>query len=234
MMATLTAAPPVPDTIRCSRFAAAAAALRTAGPEYPGSAAARRDRPPIDRCPARVAWRSSDRKIAARPLPHRPPQRCRAGASCAATGSSASGSPLPIPTAARTTDPPERSFPRQRRGAPWQRRLRRSGRSSRAAPATDDARRATPGPEARPRSETRRERMRTCRLREAPHQQPWVRELCKPASLLSAEKQESAAELTLGGWHFARGAWIDRDRGPQRPRQTLETGFGDMMAVLAI
>jgi hypothetical protein len=24
---------------------------------------------------------------------------------------------------------------------------------------------------------------------------------------------ESAAELTLGGWHFARGARIDRDRG---------------------
>jgi hypothetical protein len=46
--------------------------------------------------------------------------------------------------------------------------------------------------------------------------------------------QNSAAELTFGGWHFPRGAWIDRNRGPQRPRQTLEAGFGDMMAVLAI
>jgi hypothetical protein len=44
----------------------------------------------------------------------------------------------------------------------------------------------------------------------------------------------SAAELTLGGWHFARGARIDRDRRAKRPRQTLEAGFGDMMAVLAI
>src|SRR5713101_5599447 len=46
--------------------------------------------------------------------------------------------------------------------------------------------------------------------------------------------QKSAAELTLGGWHFARGARIDRDRRPQCPRQTLEAGFGDMMAILAI
>ena len=46
--------------------------------------------------------------------------------------------------------------------------------------------------------------------------------------------RKSAAELTLGGRHFARGARIDRDRCTKRPRQTLEAGFGDMMAVLAI
>src|SRR5258708_38995458 len=45
---------------------------------------------------------------------------------------------------------------------------------------------------------------------------------------------KSAAELTLGGWHFARGLWIDRNRRTKRPGQTLEAGFGDMMAVLAI
>jgi hypothetical protein len=44
----------------------------------------------------------------------------------------------------------------------------------------------------------------------------------------------SAAELTLGGWHFAGSAWIDRNRCPKGSRQTLETGFGDMMAILAI
>jgi hypothetical protein len=43
---------------------------------------------------------------------------------------------------------------------------------------------------------------------------------------------KSAAELTLGGWHFARGFWIDGNRRPKRPSQTLEAGFGDMMAVL--
>ena len=46
--------------------------------------------------------------------------------------------------------------------------------------------------------------------------------------------KKSAAELTLGGRHFAGRARIDRNRGTKRPRQTLETGFGDMMAVLAI
>ncbi len=43
-----------------------------------------------------------------------------------------------------------------------------------------------------------------------------------------------AAERTLGGRHLARGARIDRNRRAQRPRQTLEAGFGDMVAVLAI
>ncbi len=47
-------------------------------------------------------------------------------------------------------------------------------------------------------------------------------------------RTRSAAELTLGGRHFARVARIDRNRRTQRPRQTLEAGFGDMMAVLAI
>src|SRR3954463_7160930 len=46
--------------------------------------------------------------------------------------------------------------------------------------------------------------------------------------------RRSAAELTLGGWHFALIARIDRERCPQRPRQTLETGFGDMMGVVAV
>jgi hypothetical protein len=46
--------------------------------------------------------------------------------------------------------------------------------------------------------------------------------------------KESAAEPTLGGRHFPRGARIDRNRRAKRPRQTLEAGFGDMMAVLAI
>jgi hypothetical protein len=51
---------------------------------------------------------------------------------------------------------------------------------------------------------------------------------------LLAMTTHSAAELTLGGWHFARRARIDRDSRAQRPRQTLEAGFGDMVAVLAI
>ena len=46
--------------------------------------------------------------------------------------------------------------------------------------------------------------------------------------------RKSAAELTLGGRHFTRRARIDRDRGTKRPRQTLEAGLGDMMAILAI
>src|SRR5664279_5484124 len=46
--------------------------------------------------------------------------------------------------------------------------------------------------------------------------------------------KKSAAELTFGGRHLASGTRIDRDRRAQRPRQTLEAGFGDMMAVLAI
>ena len=44
----------------------------------------------------------------------------------------------------------------------------------------------------------------------------------------------TAAKRTLGRWHLAGGAGIDRDRRPQRPRQTLKAGFGDMVAVLAI
>src|SRR6266581_1029789 len=48
------------------------------------------------------------------------------------------------------------------------------------------------------------------------------------------KSMRSAAEPTLGGWHLARRPRIDRDRRAQRPRQTLEAGFGDMVAVLAI
>jgi hypothetical protein len=56
----------------------------------------------------------------------------------------------------------------------------------------------------------------------------------KPVPTFPDHARKSAAELTLGGRHFTRGARIDGDRGPKRPCQTLEAGFGDMMAVLAI
>ena len=75
---------------------------------------------------------------------------------------------------------------------------------------------------------------RWTRSRRCWHRSRQGHEPCRPASVLSAENRSSAAELTLGGWHFARGARIDRHRRAQRARQTLEAGFGDMMAVLAV
>ena len=85
----------------------------------------------------------------------------------------------------------------------------------------------------KPRSESRHARTRNCRWRESPRHTPRRMNGINRHRKHSAER-ESAAELTLGGWHFARRARIDRDRRAQRPRQTLEAGFGDMVAVLAI
>src|SRR5262245_1050761 len=53
-------------------------------------------------------------------------------------------------------------------------------------------------------------------------------------SYVGRETELSAAERALGGGHFARRPRIDGDSRPQRPRQTLEAGFGDMVAVLPI
>ena len=44
----------------------------------------------------------------------------------------------------------------------------------------------------------------------------------------------SASERSLGRGNFAALPRIDRDRGAERSRQSLERGFGDMMAVLPI
>src|SRR5665811_2272231 len=44
----------------------------------------------------------------------------------------------------------------------------------------------------------------------------------------------SRAERALGGRHFVLGARIDRHRGPQRARQALEAGLGDMVIVRPI
>src|SRR5262249_59578320 len=44
----------------------------------------------------------------------------------------------------------------------------------------------------------------------------------------------SAAERTLGRRNFVGRAWIDRDRDPQRARQALEAGLGDMVVVGAV
>ena len=168
-------------------------------------------------------------------LPRRRPPRCRAGASCAATGSSAArlAASNPISSASRISTnrivpPPTPSFTiatsidghqddpaeqRQPEPMPGKPHHAENGGPEMEAVANEGE------PVGR-----REDRRRSSR----------GHELCRPASLLSAAEQASAAELTLGGWHFARGAWIDRDRRAQRPCQTLEAGFGDMMAVLAI
>src|SRR5664279_5422641 len=44
----------------------------------------------------------------------------------------------------------------------------------------------------------------------------------------------SPAERALGGRHLVLGARIDRHRGAQRARQTLEAGLGDMVIVRPI
>ena len=108
-------------------------------------------------------------------------------------------------------------------------------RSSRSAPATADARPAIAGPAAAPRNESHRERTRSGRSRRMPASVAPGSVNCVDRHRTSPPtKPKSAAELTLGGRHFARGARINRDRRTQRPRQTLEAGFGDMVAVLAI
>ena len=66
----------------------------------------------------RAAWRSSDRRSGARPVPGRRRPRCRAGAICAATGSSAAGWPPQIPSATPAGHRPERSPSRRRRAPP--------------------------------------------------------------------------------------------------------------------
>src|SRR5256885_10147035 len=55
-----------------------------------------------------------------------------------------------------------------------------------------------------------------------------------PKRSCSNTNMRSAAELTLGRWHLACRPRIARDSRAQRPRQTLDAGFGDMVSVLAI
>src|SRR5207302_5132377 len=113
-------------------------------------------------------------------------------------------------------------------------RWRPSGRSSPTATAKADARRAIALRKRLPRNETHRERTQTDRPPRYRCCSLPGHELCRPASHLSAENKKSTTKLPLGRGHLTGGPWIDRDRRAQRPGQTLEAGFGYMMAVLAI
>src|SRR5438270_10022415 len=55
-----------------------------------------------------------------------------------------------------------------------------------------------------------------------------------PAYMLLPKREASAAERALGRWDLVRGVRVDRNRGPQRARQSLEAGFGDMMIIAAV
>ena len=97
---------------------------------------------PSDRWSARAASRSSGRRSAARRSPRRRPPRYRAGAICAATASSAAGSPLRTPSGSQSERRRRESHHGRRRAPPIRTGSQPSKRSSRSAPATADARQA--------------------------------------------------------------------------------------------
>ena len=217
----------------------AAAAWRTAGPECCGSAAARRDRPPIGRW-SRPRCRAVQRSK----------KRCSADSSSSATTISSwrhlrrdsvqrrrLAASKPIRMRNQDVDGEDRA------AAGAQRRHPELDRDHQNDPA--DQRQPQPMPQQPDHARDRSPEMEAVTDKDELVGRREIgavgygsmhcvdRHRTSPPRTKNANKK-SAAELTLGGRHFARRARIDRDRGTKRPRQTLEAGFGDMMAVLAI